>query len=241
MNTMLRTFLLLLPAMLSLSCTTGPGPASSGPNIKAVRGEEFPRVFTRGITSAGDWSQLAPLFDQLEAQIKEVKSPEELNAWLLRRSELASVIDEEGTRRNIAYTCHTDHPAAEKANLEFIEKINPPLKEENDRLNRLYLACPARQQADRKRLEVLDRTLENTVRLFRQENVPLQTEDDKLAQEYMKINGAITVQWQGAEKAQDMMAVYLRSTDRKIREDTWKLVWGVACRRRPGSTRSTTN
>lgn len=224
----ITTGFLAIALILALAAGTLRGadqPPAAGPDIKAVRGAEFPRDFTRGLTNAGDWSQLEPLFEKLAAQIKEVKTPEELRAWLLRRSELASVISEEGTRRSIAYTCHTDDPAAEKANLEYLEKINPKLKEKNDQLNRLYLACPSRGKGDPKEMEVYDHTIDNIVKLFRQENVPLQTQDDKLAQEYMKINGGITVQWQGAEKTQEQMAIYLQSNDRKVREETYRLVW----------------
>ena len=222
---MLLAALGILPASLSAPSYGAEPAGASLPAIKAVRGREFPRVFTKGVTDAGDWSQLEPLFKELEKQIKDVKTPEELKAWLTRRGELGSVIGEEGSRRHIAFTCATDNAAAEKANLEFVEQIEPKLSEWGDRLDRLYLACPARLKADRHWLQVLDRNLENGVKLFRPENIPLETADTKLGQEYQKLSGAMTVKWRGADRTQEKMALVLEETDRQAREDSWRLVW----------------
>ena len=158
--------LVLLAPMIEGAGAAEP-PSAGGLKIKAVRGQEFPRDFTKAITDAGDWAQLEPLYKELETQIKAVKTPEELKVWLTRRGELGGVIGEEGARRHIAFTCATDNAEAEKANLEFIENVEPKLSEWGDKLDRLYLACPARLQSDRQWLKVYDRNLENDVKLFR--------------------------------------------------------------------------
>lgn len=198
-------------------------------SIQAVRGAEFPRTFTSQVSDFGDWAQLEPLYQQLEREIQAAKTPADVEAWLLRQSELDAVLGEEHSRRYIAYTCQTDDEAREKAYLHFIEDIVPRTKPWDDKLARLYLACPARAQADRQRLEVHDRVLENQVALFREENVPLQTEDSKLGQQYQKINGAMMVTWRGEEKTLQQMAPYQEETERAVREEAWRT---VAARRR---------
>lgn len=216
--------LVLLAPMIEGAGAAEP-PSAGGLKIKAVRGQEFPRDFTKAITDAGDWAQLEPLYKELETQIKAVKTPEELKVWLTRRGELGGVIGEEGARRHIAFTCATDNAEAEKANLEFIENVEPKLSEWGDKLDRLYLACPARLQSDRQWLKVLDRNLENDVKLFRPENIPLDTAETKLGQEYQKLSGAMTVNWRGGDRTQEKMALVLEDTDRQAREDSWRLVW----------------
>ena len=216
---------MLLVSMTLAGAAGGEDAKTSVPAIKPVRGKEFPRAFTKGVSDFGDWAQLAPLFERLENQIKDVKTPEELDAWLLRRSELDGTIGEEGGRRSIAYTRQTGDAKAEQAYLDFIEKIVPKLSERGNRLDRLYLACPARQQGDRRRMEVYDRNLENDVKLFRQENVPLATACAKLSKTYQKLSGAITVKWQGEEKTQEQMTSLLCDTDRRTREAAWRMVW----------------
>ena len=192
--------------------------------IQATRGEEFPRAFTRGVADIGDWAQLEPLFGKLAEEIKAIETPQELDAWLLRQSELDAAIDEEHTRRYIANTCATDDAEREKAYLDFLENVVPQVKPWHDRLGRLYLACEARLRADRRRLEVFDRGLENQVRLFREANIALQTDDAKLGQTYQKVNGAMMVTWRGEEKTLQQMVPYLEDTGRELREEAWRAV-----------------
>ena len=87
-----------------------------------------PRRFVPQKIDLGDWSNIAPLFDQLEARAPACASAGELEPWLLAWSELNAAIDEESARRYIAMTCHTDNAEAEKAYLHFIEHVDPQLK-----------------------------------------------------------------------------------------------------------------
>ena len=196
------------------------------PNDGAVRGEEFPRRFARDLTDPGDWAVLEPLFEELAGQIQAVQQPEEIEAWLLRLSELDAILDEELARRYIAMTCQTDDAEREQTYLHYIENILPRVKPWHERLGRVYLERPARLQADRHWLEVHDRALENQVRLFREKNIPLQTEESKLSTDYQKICGAMTVQWRGDEKTLQQMTPLQEETDRELREEAWRLVAG---------------
>ena len=71
----------------------------------------------------GDWAQIKPLFDTLEARAAECKTAADLEKWLLDWSELSAALDEESSRRYIAMTCHTDNAEAEKSFLHFVEKV----------------------------------------------------------------------------------------------------------------------
>ncbi len=192
--------------------------------IKPIRGKEFPRDFTAGVKDFGDWSQIEPLFEDLAQEGEGTSSRESLELWLLNQSELAAALDEEYTRRYIAMTCHTDDSNLEKAYLDYIENILPKTKPWWDKLHRLYLQNPNRKEMDRARYGVLDRDLENDVKLFREENIPLETENSKLSQQYQKICGAMMVQFKGEEKTLQQMAPYLEEPDRNLREEAWRLV-----------------
>jgi oligoendopeptidase F len=80
-----------------------------------------PRKFVPTDVNWNEWPQIAPLFDKLEAEAAEARSAADLEKWLLDWSELNAAIDEEGSRRYIAMTCHTDNPEAEKAYLHFLK------------------------------------------------------------------------------------------------------------------------
>jgi oligoendopeptidase F len=197
---------------------------SSTLSIRAERNVEFPRKFTAGVLDFGQLEQLEPLFSKLAGSIGSLDSTPDLEDWLLQHSELQAAIDEESSRRYIAMTCATDDEACEKAYLDFVEKVDPHLKTWWDRLARLYLECPLRRDLDEDRYHVQDRSLENAVQLFREENVPLSTEEIRLSQQYQKINGAMTVNWRGEEKTLQQLSPMLEDLDRPVRKDAWNLV-----------------
>jgi oligoendopeptidase F len=83
-----------------------------------------PRRFVPANVNLSEWSQIAPLFDTLEKRLAEVKEADQLEHWLLDWSELHAVIEEEGARRQIAMTCHTDNADAEKAYIDSLKRSN---------------------------------------------------------------------------------------------------------------------
>jgi oligoendopeptidase F len=182
------------------------------------------RSFVPQAVDLGDWTQIAPLFDQLEARAAKAGSPAELERWLLDWSELNAALDEEGSRRYIAMTCHTDNSEAEKAYLYFVEHVEPQVKPRQFALEKIYVAHPQRAKLPSRRFEVFDRDVKNHVELFRPENVPLETEEAKLCQQYQKLIGAQTVKFRGEEKTLVQMGRYLEEPDRSLRQEAWELV-----------------
>jgi len=183
-----------------------------------------PRRFVPGEVDLGNWSQVEPLFDHLEANLTPAGTSGELERWLLSWSEVSAALDEESAKRYIAMTCHTDNPEAEKAYLHFVEQIEPRLKPRQFKLAQLYVAHPARTTLPAERYRVFDRDTKVHVELFRPENVPLETEEAKLSQQYQKLAGSLTVHFRGEEKTLVQMARYLEETDRGLRQETWELV-----------------
>ncbi|MDX1952897.1 MAG: M3 family oligoendopeptidase [Verrucomicrobiota bacterium] len=183
-----------------------------------------PRTFVPVQIDLGNWAEVSSLFDRLEAQLQNVSSPSELEKWLLAWSEVNAAIDEEGSRRYIAMTCHTDNPDAEKAYIHFVETLEPQLKPRQFKLDQLYLAHPLRHQLPVDRYHVFNRHTEVRIELYRDENVPLETEEAKLGQQYQKLSGSLTVQFRGEEKTLIQMGPYLEEPDRALREEAWQLV-----------------
>ncbi len=182
------------------------------------------RRFVPANINLGEWPQIAPLFVDLEARAARTGSAAELEQWLFDWSELSAALDEESTRRYIAMTCHTDNPDAEKAYLDFLENVEPQLKPRQFALEQLYVAHPCREKLPAQRFQVFDRDVKNHVELFRPENVPLETEEAKLNQQYQKLIGAQTVNFRGEEKTLVQMGRYLEEPDRALRQEAWELV-----------------
>jgi oligoendopeptidase F len=182
-----------------------------------------PRAFVPESIDLGDWKQVEPLFDKLESAAASARSPAELERWLLDGGELSAALEEESSRRYIAMTCHTDSPEAERAYLHFVEEIDPRLKPRQFKLARLFLEHPARAGLARERYFVFDRSAQVQVELFRPENVPLETEEAKLTQQYQKLIGSLTVAFRGEERTLVQMGRFQEETDRALRQEAWEL------------------
>src|ERR1051326_7171387 len=206
-----------------------------------------PRRFVPASIDLGDWKQIAPLFDKLDAGAANCKTASDLEAWLLDWSELSAALDEESSQRHIAMTCHTDNAEAEKAYLHFVENVEPQLKPRQFRLAQAYVAHPLRTKLPvlelrqfrlaqayvahplrtrlpEERYRVFDRDTRLHVELFRPENVPLETAEAKLSQQYQKLSGALTVRFRGEEKTLVQMGRFLEEPERAVRQEAWGLV-----------------
>jgi len=187
---------------------------------------EFPRRYVAPEAALADWAEIEPYFDGLAD--RPIATVQDLERWLLDGSELQACLHEVGTDREVRMTCQTDDPQRKAAYLDFIENIAPKCKPRWHGLHEKYVGCPAAGQVPQARYGVFDRSVRNRVTLFRPENVPLQTEEDKLAQRYQEVCGAMTVQFEGKEQTLSQMARYLELPDRAIRRQAWEL----AARRR---------
>jgi oligoendopeptidase F len=183
-----------------------------------------PRRYVPDGLDLGDWREVGPLFEYLELRGPQCETVSEFESWIVDGGELSAALDEEGSKRYIAMTCHTDSPEAEKAYLHFVEEIEPQIKPRQFKLAQLYLAHPLRAKLPQERYAVFDRNTEVQVELFRPENVPLETEEAKLSQQYQKLSGSLTVQFRGEEKTLVQMGRYLEEPDRPLRQEAWELV-----------------
>jgi oligoendopeptidase F len=183
-----------------------------------------PRAFVPQKVNLGDWPQIAPLFDLLEARAPQCRTAAQLQRWLLDAGDLNAALDQEASLRHIAMTCHTDSAEAEKAHLHFVEQIEPQFKPRQFQLARLYLRHPLRARLPRKRYFVFDRNARLQVELYRPENVPLETAEARLSQQYQKLSGSLTVHFRGAEKTLAQMGRLLEEPERPLRQEAWELV-----------------
>jgi oligoendopeptidase F len=183
-----------------------------------------PRRFVPVGADLGNWDSIAPLFDRLETRAGECTSTGDFEQWILDVGELNAALDQELCCRYIAMTCHTDDADAENAYLHFVENIEPRLKPRQFALAKTFLNHPLRKRLPVERYRVLDRDLQVQVELFRDENVPLETEEARLSQQYQKLSGGLTVTFRGEEKTLVQMGRFLEEPDRATRREAWELV-----------------
>ncbi len=178
--------------------------------------------FIPATLDATQWSQLEPLYQKLLD--RTLKCENCLQGLILDRSELDAAAAEAEANLYIAMTCHTDDADIKARFLKFVEEVDPNLKRVGFDLDRKIVESPHASALDQARYGTLLRSLKQEVKLFRVENVPLQTEVTKLDQQYSEINGAMTVQFDGTERTLPQMARFLEETDRARREASWRVV-----------------
>ena len=183
-----------------------------------------PRQFVPANINLGNWKELNPLFKKLEEQLDTSSTAENLEQVILNWEELSAAIAEEGSKRYIAMTCQTEDKDAEKAYLEFVEKIEPEEKKCNFLLSKKLTKHPQCKDLKNQRYEVFLRDTALQVELFRSENVTLETETSKLGQKYQKIIGGLTVHFEGKEQTLIQMSRHLEGTERNHRQEAWELV-----------------
>jgi oligoendopeptidase F len=167
-----------------------------------------------------DVGTVVGLYERLEKQ--SINSAQELEQWLLERSELEAALSQAGSILYIRMTCQTDDPKRAESYTRFVQTIPPAVKPVNDRLNHKYVQARGLFALDPKRYQVYDRAVKTDIELFFDKNVPLQTEVDLLSQEYQTISGAMTVMFEGNEQTLPQMGKYLLETDRPLRERAWR-------------------
>lgn len=183
--------------------------------------ETFPHQWLPAEVELKSWEQIEPWYTKLMDE--PIGSSADLERWIMAASELNAAVGQEGVKRYIAMTCQTDDPDREAAYLAFVRDIEPRLKPIQNAIRTRYLDSPFRSELPRARYFVFDRALENRRELFREANIPRETELAELEQQYQKIMGAMTVNYRGQERTLIQMAPFLEETDRTVRQEAWEL------------------
>lgn len=163
--------------------------------------------------------------EKLQALLEhEIHGADDLEAWLKAESHLLEQIDEVTTGHSIEFECHNDNPEIQRKFEHDQEVITPLLKKYKSLLNQKFYDSPYRKDLDQEKYEQLVLRKVNAIELFREENLALEVEVEKLVSKYSTITGSLTVEWEGEEKTLPQMRKYLMSPDRDIRERAWRLV-----------------
>ncbi len=162
------------------------------------------------------WKDYAPYFNDLETRTLNASSVE---AWLDDWSALASCLDEQFTRLQVMTSQHTADEGLQKQFDLFLDEVQPPAKTADQKLKQKLLASGLHPRG----FENARRMMQTEADIFREENLPLLSEEQKLCNEYDRIMGATTVIWEGEEKTfwqMTMLSAY--DPDRAVRERAWK-------------------
>ncbi len=170
-----------------------------------------------------DWDGLMPFYKNLTE--RNLDTVEQLEQWLLDRSELDAVVGEDYRWRYIRMTIDSNNEKSQNAFTEFIQEISPKMSPWFDKLNRKLLEAPSLEQLDQEKYKIYLRGIKNAIELYREENIPLFTKLTSMSKEFGKLTSKMTVEVNGEEFTLQQANVFLEQKDRALREEVYCKIW----------------
>ena len=162
------------------------------------------------------WQDYEPFYNDLETRTLDAST---VDAWLEDWSILASCVDEQFTRLDVATSQHTADKELQKQFDKFLDEVQPATKAADQKIKEKLLASGLHPKG----FEVALKMMQAEADIFCKENLPLLAEEQKLVNKYQKIMGGTTIMWEGEEKNYpEMKALYFYETERSLREKAWK-------------------
>lgn len=162
------------------------------------------------------WAQIEPYYQELAGRAIDASN---VSAWLVDWSHLSKLIYETNERLYVATTVNTADMGAEKRYNTFLDEIRPAAQEADQKLKEMLLASGLHPGG----FDIPLRNMQAEAEIFSRANLPLLSEEVKLGQEYARIVGAQTVEWQGKEVTLTQLIPVYMEPDRETRERAWRL------------------
>ncbi|MFZ6027758.1 MAG: M3 family oligoendopeptidase [Chloroflexota bacterium] len=166
------------------------------------------------------WPQIEPHVADLLARPLDAGN---VDAWLADWSHLSALIYERYQRLYVATTVNTADAAADRAYRRYLDEIYPPAQDAEQRLKQKLLAYRDAGGPDPVGFAIPLRNLKAEADLYREANLPFLSQELQLANEYDKISGAQSVDWDGEELTISQLGPFGRDPDRAVRQRAWQL------------------
>lgn len=174
-----------------------------------------------------DWSTIQPHVDALlEAEL----TPETASAWLQRWSDLASVLYESQLQIQRGVSENTADVEAEARFEKLAGEILPQARIADQSLRDRLLALEGYTPAEDE-VELL-RRFRAEARAYDERNVPILSELMKLGNQYDKITGSLSIEWEGQSETLPQADLHLRQGNRDERERAWRRIMDAYLSRR---------
>lgn len=163
-----------------------------------------------------DWKSVEPFYQKL---LQENLSAERVPEWLQEWSKLEKIVYEAHASVQRAKHANTADEVAEKAYLEFIEKVVPPASRLSQQLTQKLLAVNYQPLPE---YEQMLKRFRNGAELFREENIAVNQAIETLLSEYEKFNGSLRVELDGERLTIPQAGAKMQEPDRALREGAWR-------------------
>lgn len=180
------------------------------------------RIFLNNDLIIDSWDKISIFFEDLKD--RSITTVAGLEKWMQDRSELEAVLEEDLAWRYIKMNIDTtDEKLADDFNF-FITEIEPKVAPYSDKLNKKLIDSSCFYELDEEKYRIYVRAVKNQIAIFREKNIPLETQLQADAQKYGAIAAKMTVEIDGKEMTLQQAMTYLKNTDRSIREMAYQTI-----------------
>jgi oligoendopeptidase F len=165
------------------------------------------------------WQKYEPYYTELA---QRALSAANLDDWMLDWSRMEKLLNEVENRLYVATTVNTTDKKAAQMYSYFLDEIYPAAKAAGQKLKDKLLDSGLEPG----NFTVQLREMRIQAELFREENLPLLSEEKKLDTVYDKIVGDQTVKWEGKNITLAKLQLVQQDGDREKREKAWRLAMG---------------
>ena len=180
--------------------------------------EKKARHFLPESVNLDSWADIEPFYRDLKS--RKINSGNDLKKWLDDTSELSAAIQEHAGWLYIRMTCDTRDKNATDAYVFFVNEIQPNIAPFDDALNKILMDSAFKKELD-PRYAIYLRQVENEIKTFREENIPLLADLSVKEQKYGEIAGAMTVDENGKTLTLQQAANFLKDPLRQKREEVY--------------------
>ncbi len=181
------------------------------------------RKFVAADFNCESWNSVESYLTDL--QNRDISSKESFKQWLLDKSELEAVLEENMAWRYIRMTINTLDQKLTESYQFFVTEIQPNLAPFEDSLNQKMMTSPWIDELSKdKAYSIYFRGVKSALELFREENIAVETEINTLSQQFGAISGKQMISYQGKELTMPQAANYLKDPNEAIRKEVYDLI-----------------
>ncbi len=162
------------------------------------------------------WKDFQALYEMVSnIELNSSTVDEFLSKW----TELCELVDEAFTRLHVATTRNTADEDAKSHYYRFLDEIYPNVEKQDHELKKKLLQSGLTPDG----FQLPLKKMKTDEEIFREANLPLFTEEQKLGVAYSEVMAGQTVQWEGKEVTIAQLKPVFYQQDRSLRERAWKL------------------